>query len=495
MDAADSSSPGGLRERASAALGWSFLNVLVGRVGTMGIGIVLARLLGPDEFGTYAVAYVALVAVLSFNELGVSLAIVRWPGDPKEIAGTVTTISLVASCLIAGVGVVLAPTFTAAMGSPEATPVVRLLALNVIISGAVQSPAALLQRAFRQRARMAADQVNVWVGAVTSVVLALAGSGAMSLAVGRLAGALTSGVLLVVLSPIPYRLEYRPDKARALLRFGLPLAGASMLVFLVGYADQLVVGRMLGPTALGFYVLALNLAGWPLSLFSLPLRGVAPPAFARLQHDPARMRSAFTVVVELVAKVSVPVCVCMAAAAVPLVQLVYGDAWLPASEILPWLALVSAVKIFHELAYDFLVVLGSSRGVLWVQAMWLVVVVPLMVLGAVRYDAAGVAAAHLLAASAVVLPAYLLLLRRGGVVTSAVLRSMVVPTLGGVAVASCVAVAVHFLGGPVLALLTTALIGSAAIAVMLYPRRALLRELVPGRATGGAVAAVLGGAR
>src|ERR1039458_2807890 len=74
--------------RASRALGVSFINIAAARLGTLAFGILLARLLGPHEFGTYAVAFVALLAVLSFNELGVSLAIVRWPGEPREIAPT-----------------------------------------------------------------------------------------------------------------------------------------------------------------------------------------------------------------------------------------------------------------------------------------------------------------------------------------------------------------------------------------------------------------------
>ena len=72
------------RATAGRALAWSLLNTVVARVGTLAIGIVLARMLGPEEFGTYAVAFVALIALLSFNELGVSLAIVRWPGDPRS---------------------------------------------------------------------------------------------------------------------------------------------------------------------------------------------------------------------------------------------------------------------------------------------------------------------------------------------------------------------------------------------------------------------------
>src|SRR5215470_6912335 len=97
-----------LLNRASGALAWSFLNTAMSRFGTLGIGIVLARLLGPQQFGTYAVALIALMAVLSFNELGVSLAIVRWPGEPRAIAATVNTISLIASTFLAVVMFVVA---------------------------------------------------------------------------------------------------------------------------------------------------------------------------------------------------------------------------------------------------------------------------------------------------------------------------------------------------------------------------------------------------
>src|ERR1700754_3553658 len=139
-----------LLSRASGALAWSFVNTVLGRLGTLGIGIALARLLGPQEFGTYAVALIALMAVLSFNELGVSLAIVRWPGDPRDIAPTVNTISLIASAMIAAATYFLAGPFASAMGEPDATPVVQLLGLSVIISGAVAAPAALMQREFMQ---------------------------------------------------------------------------------------------------------------------------------------------------------------------------------------------------------------------------------------------------------------------------------------------------------------------------------------------------------
>ena len=79
-----------LAGQASRAFGWNFASTILSRLATFGIGVMLARILGPHAFGTYAVAFVALVAMQTFNELGVSLAIVRWESDPSDIIPTVT---------------------------------------------------------------------------------------------------------------------------------------------------------------------------------------------------------------------------------------------------------------------------------------------------------------------------------------------------------------------------------------------------------------------
>lgn len=462
-------------------MGWGVLNVVLGRLGTMAIGVVLARLLGPEAFGTYAVGYVALVAILSFNELGVSLAVVRWLTDPKQIVGTVNTISLVTSALLTGAVLLLAPAFTDLMGSPDATPVVRVLAANILVSGLVQTPVALLQREFRQRERTLCDQVNVWGGALVSLALAFLGQGAMSLAWGRLAGALISGVMFLRMSPIPYRLEFHREHANALLTFGLPLAGASVLFFAVGYSDQVVVSAGLGPTALGFYAMAFNLAGWPLALISTPLRGVAPAAFARLQGDPPKMRATFITTLGLLAAVSFPVCAGMAAAAGPLVLLVYGDKWGPSAVILAWLVIAVALRIVHELCYDFLVVVGASRAILATQAAWLIALVPAALWMASVAGGEGVAIAQLSVMAVVVLPLYLGQLRRHGLPAVAALRAIAVPAVVSVVYALLAHAVVVRLDSTVPSLLATAGLGVVAMALLVFPRRDLILGVLPWR--------------
>ncbi len=453
-----------VRPDAGRALAWSLLNTAIAKFGTVAIGVALARLLGPEEFGTFAVATVALLAVLSFNELGVSLAIVRWERDPAEIAPTVTTISTAMSAALAGVMVLVAPAFTAMMGAPDATLPVQLLALSVLLNGVVATPAALLQRAFRQDQRMIADQINVWLGAAVSLAMAVLGFGAMSLVIGSLVGGAVSSILLVRLAPQPLRFGYDPTVVRPLLDFGLPLAGASIIVFLVSFIDQLVVGRMLGPEQLGFYVLAVNLAGWPLILFSRPLRSVAPALFARMQHDPVEMSNSFGRVLRPVVAVGFPLCALIAAAAPEIVRVVYGPAWTGVGPVLRWLAVLAAARLFFELSYDYLVVRGRSRILLQIQLVWLALLAPAAWLG-VRYGGIeGAALALLLSSLVASVPMYAAELRRVGVAPGGVARSMASAAVSSVIVAGVVLLVMHqTLGG----LLPLALCGLGAAAVAL----------------------------
>ena len=467
---------------ASRALGWSFFSTAFTRLGTLGIGILLARLLGPNQFGTAAVAYVALLAVLSFNELGVSLAIVRWPGEPGEIAPTVVTIS-VATSLLLYVGLYLgAPAFSTAMGAPTATSVVRVMALIVVTNGIVSTPAALMERYFLQARKTIADQVHGWLSAAVSVVLAWTGFGAMSLAVGQLTGAVAGGILIVIFAPLQLRFGFNSAKARRLLKFGLPLAGSSLIVFLVANVDNFVAGRMLGATALGFYVLAWNLASWPVNMFSQPVRTVAPAMFSRLQHDPAAMRTSFVSAATMLGAVTLPVCLLLSGSAVPLVRFVYGAQWVPAAQALMWLALLGALRILFELTYDYFVVLARSRAVFTVQLAWLLVLIPTLIAGARLDGVRGVAMAGFAVAAFVVLPWYLIELARVGIRPRALAGGLWLPLAAAAGVGLAARGAAKVIPNDFAACAVGGSVALIAIGLLVYRLRPVLEVL---RATVG----------
>jgi PST family polysaccharide transporter len=339
-----------------------------------------------------------------------------------------------------------------------------------------------MQREFQAGRRMIVDQVINWLGAGVSIAAALAGMGAMSLGLGRLLGALAGAALFLYWEPI--RFGFDRAIARRLLRFGLPLAGSSMLFFSVLFVDQLVVGSVIGPVALGFYVLAFNVSNWPISVFSQPIRQVSPAAFARLQGDRPALRSAFVSSVGLLTAATLPVCLVLTGAAEPIVRVIYGAEWGPAASALGWLGLLAGLRLFFELVYDYFVVLGRTRVVFAVQAIWLAALIPALYVGAELGGIAGAAAAQVVVAALIVLPTYLFALHRVEISPRSLGAGVAVPLGCAVAVALVTLAATRLSSTDLISLGVAGAAVAAALAAEAKRMRATVHSLRT--VTGGA---------
>ncbi|MEV6677887.1 oligosaccharide flippase family protein [Streptomyces erythrochromogenes] len=465
-----------LGRKVGSAAKWSLINTVVMRLGNFATGIILARyFLGPEAWGVYGIAQTVLLVLLSANELGVSLAIVRWEGDPRRFAPTVLTLSAVSSCLLYAVLFATAPAVADVLGSPEASGVLRVMCLCVVLDGLSQVPAGFLTREFAQGRRMAVDGLNFVLSTAVTLLLAVQGWGAMSFAWGSVVGNVAALIGCCLAAPGTLRFGWDREQARALLKFGLPLAGASMLALGVVNVDTMVVGSTLDPLALGFYVLAFNISGWPVRIISEAARRVSFAGFSRLADTPQALAAGFARALGVVTAATVPLCVLLAALAAPVIGLVYGERWLPAAGALPWLMALGLVRIGCELAYDCLVAIGRRSSLIAVQGLWLVLLIPALVIGARGGGIVGVAQGHVVVAGAVVVPVFLLALHRGGIPLGTLARACAWPLLGGAVMAAALLVLERWLGDSVPALLATAAAGTLAYAVCLLPARKTLR--------------------
>lgn len=464
-------------QKVSKALGLSLLNTAIGRLGTVLTGILLAHILTPADFGAFAVALVALTALLSINELGVSIVLVRWPGNPREIAPTVTTISIASSALLYVVCWFAAPAFAEQLGSPEAVGVVRLLCTSVLIDGATAAAAQFVNREFRQGARLVVDFSNLALSTGVTVALAVAGFGPVSLAVGRLVGNGLSALLLFRLVGLWPRPGFDRSKAGELIRAGLPLAGASLLVVAMLNVDYVIVGHVLGAVALGLYLQAFNLASWPVNMFSTVVRRVSLAAFARVQFDPEARQRVLAKLAGMLMAATLPVCALLGLLALPLVTTLYGQEWRGATGALEFLVILGAVRVACELAYDYLVALGHGRRTMWLQGLWFAALVVFLPIGAHVDGIRGVGIGHAAVAVLVVLPAFALAVRATGVPIGLLARSVARPVIG-CALLVVVLLGVRWLTSPSFdRLLIGGVLGLAVYVPVVWPMRKLFREL------------------
>lgn len=443
----------GLGARVRRGLAWSALSTLTLRVGGFLVGIVLARVLGPSEFGVYAVALTVQAVLITLADLGLSADLIR-SHEPERLAPTVGLVSLVAGGALTAGMVLTAPLVAGAMGSPRSAPVVAVLSTTLLLAGAGVVPYAALQRGFEQKKIFAIAVVDFVVGTLVTLGLLALGWGAMALAIGRVAAQAVTLVLQFVLARTRPQFGLDRSVLRPTLVFGLPVAGANLLSWALLNVDNVVVARLLGSTALGFYVLAFNISNWPMSAIGQVVRSVALPAFsvqarrARADADargdeplhPATSRAGdLAPAAGLAGAAALPAGVLLAALATPVVRVVYGDVWRPSVPVLAALGLFGAMRVLFDLFASYLLARGRSRPVLLVQVAWFAALVLGVVLGARGWGIAGAGWAHLVVAVAVVLPAYLVALRSAGVPLAALARGaawpMVASALAGAAAA------------------------------------------------------------
>lgn len=440
-EAAEPTEPaeGHLGRQVRAGLGWSLINSFAGRLVTVLVGLVLARILEPREFGTFAVAFLVMAIVQSMNELGVSVAVVRWESDATRVARTATTVAIGMSVALYAAVLLLAPTIARAVHTPAAAGLLRVLGLGIVIDGVTSIPSAMMARAFMQRERAMADIAGSIPTALLSILLALSGHGAMSLVWGALAGNVVSAALILLLTPNRPWPGWHRDDAAELLRIGLPLAGTSLALLATLNVDYIVVGRTLGTVALGYYLLAFNLSSWPVNLLSVAVRRVAVAGFAKVRGEPLALAEAFRRSLAMLSAVAFLAAGLLSTLAAPLIHVAYGTTWQPSAAPLQMLAILGGMRILFDLGYDFLAAVASTRWLLTIQLVWFVGLVICLPIGARHGGIRGVAIAHCLVAGACIGPLYIVSIIRRGVSFGSIVIALTPPLVAAI-VASVVVV-------------------------------------------------------
>lgn len=454
QDGADS-----LKGRAVRGAAWSSLSTIVLRLGGLVVGIVLARLLTPEQFGIFAVALTVQGILMTVADLGLSADLIR-SDDPRRIAPTVACLGLVSGAFLTVVTMLSSSLLAELLGSAEAGPAIAVLALTLLLAGGSVVPFAMLVRQFRQRDLFLVGVADFVVSTTVTLTLVFLGFGVMGLAIGRVAAQVASSTLQFVLArEIP---RYRVDRSvvRPVLAFGLPIAAANLLSWALLNVDNIVLARIAGAAALGYYVLAFNISSWPMSALSQVVRSIALPYFSRARDD----SRALVVVSSIAWAVALPAGLVLAVLSGPIIEVVYGARWLPAAPVLAALGLYGSLRVVFDLFGGYLYARGLSRPVLWIQIAWLVVLVGAMIPATAYLGIVGAGWVHVVVAAAVILPLYLAVLRRSELNLGGLFAACTVPTVGAVLAAGAAVVVQVFVDDALPALL---LGGVASVAVYL----------------------------
>ncbi len=316
---------------------------MVKMVVQFGTIVILARLLAPEAFGLIAMVAAINTLLDLVKELGLSSATIQRPDITHEQVSALFWINAGIGALLAAGLAAVAPAIAWFYGAPDLVAMTQLLAIGFLLSGLTVQHWALLRRQMRFTSVAVIDAGAEVVGFAVAIAMACAGFDYWSLVAQRL---ISPALVMIGCWTLCGWRPSRPARAAGvgdLLRFGASVTGANLAVALTRSLDQVIIGRLWGPSMLGLYERALKLLMLPINNINAPIFAVAMPGLSRLTTgQDERYRQLFADMLQWLAMLTMPLFAMVPAMADWVVLLLFGPRWTDGVPLVAWFGFAAA---------------------------------------------------------------------------------------------------------------------------------------------------------
>lgn len=423
-----------LKHASARGVAWNMVQNLVSRALGLIVLAIIGRILDRSAFGSIALA----LAITTFAELlvngGYGEFITQRPDLEDEHLDTAFWFNFVIGSVLAGVIAITAEPLAAAFAEPSVAPVIRWLALSLLIRSLTVVPTGLLIRKLRFRSLSLRSVVASAVGGTAGIIAALSGLGVYSLVIQVLVGDVVATAILWGATEWRPGLRVSRKHLRELSTFGTPIIGGTILAFVSRRLDTMIVIGALGLLALGVYSIAQRVYQIVLQILNKSTVDVAFSALSRLADSEDQRRRAFYRVIELTGVLCFPTYVGLAIVAEPLTVSLFGARWADSAPALSFFALSGlpfSLSLIHGAAIKSA---ARTRFLLLINIILFAVYMPIMIVIVSRGTTAA-AAASLISCCAIV-PVEIGLLRSAMSIRIAdYLKALVGPALATIVMA------------------------------------------------------------
>lgn len=324
--------------------------------------IVLARFVAPEDFGLIGMLASFLGVLQLFRDLGLSVAIVQIAEISERQLNALFRFSLLVGVAMFGLVYAAACALAWFVDDERLIGVAPFYALMFSANAFGSVPLGLLRRRLQFGRIAVRDALSAAVSVVVGIVVAVRGGGYWAL----VAMALTAAVLNLVLTWTAA--GWKPGGKAAslaeslhLLKFGGTFTLGEIASYLSQNLDKLLIGKIWGFQALGFYTRAYALMLQPMNQFLSPLGSVLIPVLSRLNEDREAYERWVVSLFGYFLFCAAPLSAFLLVGADELVPLLLGDGWERTADILFWLVISFFGKPVSSLLYWVFVSTGNVR--------------------------------------------------------------------------------------------------------------------------------------
>ena len=349
-----------LKKKAVKGVGWSFLDNIAGQGITFLVGLVLARILSPAEFGILGMITIFIAISNSIIDSGFSNALIR-KTDAKEIDyNTVFFFNLALSTLLYTILFIASPAISRFFKEPQLVEITRVMGLLLFVNALAIIQRTLLVKRVDFKTQTKVSIIASAGSAFVGIGMALMGYGVWSLVGQQLSRQFLNTLFLWVFNTWRPALEFSIQSFKELFGFGSKLLLSGLLNTLYNNIYYIIIGRFYSAAQLGQYTRAEQFNMIFSSNLTSVVQRVSYPVLSSIQNEPERLREAYRKVIKSTMLITFACMLGLAATAKPVILILIGEKWLVAVKYLQIICFSGMLYPLHAINLNILQVKGRS---------------------------------------------------------------------------------------------------------------------------------------
>lgn len=349
-----------LKSKTVKGVGWSFVDNVANQGIAFLVGLVLANLLTPQEYGLVGIIMIFMAVFNCIVDSGFSSALVRKKNIAAIDYDTIFITNIVFSVALFAIGYLSAPFIADFFGEPQLVPLTQVMSIIVIINGIAIVQRTILVKNIDFKTQTKISLIASLSSGVVGVSMAIYGMGVWSLVGQQISRQGLNTLFLWIYGKWRPKLKFSFVSFKELFGFGWKLLVSGLIDTVWREIYQIVIGKYYSSAMLGQYTRSTQFGAVFSTNLTTIVQRVSYPALSQLQDDKERLKEGYRKVIKLTMYVTFSCMLMLAAVAKPMIIILIGEKWLEAARMLPIICLMMMLYPLHSLNLNMLQVQGRS---------------------------------------------------------------------------------------------------------------------------------------
>ena len=339
---------------------WTFAERITAQLVSAIVGIILARLLMPEDYGVVSIVFIFITICDTLVTSGFGTALVQKQEASEKDFNTAFTMSLLMSVVLYALLFISAPYVATYYDKEILNPVIKVLGLRIIITAVNNIQHAKIRREMAFRIFFLATLVGTVISCAVGIIMAFSGLGVWALVAQYLTNSTIDTIALLIAGDWKPRICYYADSAKKIFSFGGKVLATNMTYTVLGQISSLLVGKYFGASELAYYNEGGKYPSLIISNIDNSMQEVLLPAYSKVQTEKEELKDILKKSIKVGIYVIAPLMLGLLAIADVFVDTVLTDKW---KEMVPFIriwCLIFLTRPFESSCHQAILGLGRS---------------------------------------------------------------------------------------------------------------------------------------